>query len=104
MFDRVVLCYTKPAIQDIEEIADYIAQQSGLEQSEIFLSKLESKFSKIVTFPLLGKKRDEILSDVRTVPLDKYLILYIPIGDEIEILRVVSGYRDLSKLFAELEE
>jgi toxin ParE1/3/4 len=32
------------------------------------------------------------------------LILYIPIGDDIEILRVVSGYRDLSKLFTESEE
>jgi toxin ParE1/3/4 len=102
MTDRFRL--TKPAIQDIEEIADYIAQQSGLEQSEKFLSKLESKFSKIVNFPLLGRKRDEILTDIRTIPLDKYLILYIPIGDDIEILRVVSGYRDLSKLFTESEE
>jgi toxin ParE1/3/4 len=95
---------TKPAIQDIEEIADYIAQQSGLEQSENFLSKLESKFSKIVNFPLLGRKRDEILTDIRTISSDKYLILYIPIGDDIEILRVVSGYRDLSKLFTESGE
>ncbi len=102
MTDRFRL--TKPAIQDIEEIADYIAQQSGLEQSERFLSKLESKFSKIVTFPLLGRKRDEILLDIRTIPLDNYLILYLPICDDIEILRVVSGYRDLSKLFTESEE
>jgi ParE toxin of type II toxin-antitoxin system, parDE len=48
MTDRFRL--TKPAIQDIEEIADYIAQQSGLEQSEQFLSKLESKFSKSRSF------------------------------------------------------
>jgi toxin ParE1/3/4 len=102
MTDRFRL--TKPAIQDIEEIADYIAQQSGLEQSENFLSKLESKFSKIVNFPLIGRKRDEILTNIRTIPLDKYLILYMPIGDDIEILRVVSGYRDLSKLFTESEE
>lgn len=102
MTDRFRL--TKPAIEDIEEIADYIARQSGLEQSEKFLSKLESKFSQIVTFPLLGRKRDEILLDIRIVQLDNYLILYLPIGDNIEILRVVSGYRDLSKLFTKLEE
>jgi toxin ParE1/3/4 len=102
MTDRFRL--TKPAIQDIEEIADYIAQQSGLEQSEIFLSKLESKFSKLVTFPLLGRKRDEILANIRTIPLDNYLILYLSIGDDIEILRIVSGYRDLSTLFSEADE
>jgi toxin ParE1/3/4 len=95
---------TKPAIQDIEEIADYIAQQSGLEQSEKFLSKLESKFSKIVTFPLLGRKRDEILTNIRTIPMDNYLILYLPSGGEIEILRVISGYRDLSTLFTDVNE
>lgn len=27
---------TEPAIKDIEEIADYIAKQSGLAQSELF--------------------------------------------------------------------
>ena len=42
---------TKPALQDIEEIAEHIAQQSGLDKSEKFLDKLESKFAKIVAFP-----------------------------------------------------
>lgn len=102
MTDRFRL--TEPAIQDIEEIADYIAQQSGLEQSENFLSKLESKFSKLVTFPLIGRKRDEILTNIRTIPLDNYVILYLPIGGDIEILRIVSGYRNLSTLFTDVDE
>jgi toxin ParE1/3/4 len=95
---------TKPAIQDIEEIADRIAKQSGLLQSENFLSKLESKFTNITTFPQIGRKRNEILLNIRSIPLDNYLILYLPIGEEIEILRVVSGYRDLSGLFTNLDE
>jgi toxin ParE1/3/4 len=102
MTDRFRL--TKPAIQDIGEIADYIAQQSGLEQSEKFLTKLGSKFSKIVNFPLLGRKRDEIVTNIRIIPLDNYLILYMPIDDNIEILRIVSGYRDLSTLFTDMDE
>jgi toxin ParE1/3/4 len=53
---------TNPAIQDLEEIADRIAQQSGLEQSEKFLSKLESKFSNIVNFPQIGRKRNDFKS------------------------------------------
>jgi toxin ParE1/3/4 len=95
---------TQPATKDVEEIADFIAQQSGLSQSEAFLSKLESKFSNIVTFPQIGKKRNEILPNVRSIPLDKYLIFYLPIGEDIEILRVVSGYRDLSRLFVDPDE
>jgi toxin ParE1/3/4 len=95
---------TKPAMQDIEEIADRIAQESGLKKSEDFLNQLESKFSKLVIFPHLGRKRDEILPNIRSIPFDNYLVLYMPIGDDLEILRVVSGYRDLGALFANSEE
>jgi toxin ParE1/3/4 len=95
---------TQPAIQDIEEIADRIAQQSGLEKSENFLSKLELKLANIVIFPMIGRKRDEILANIRSIPLENYLILYLPIDNDIEILRVISGYRDLSALFTDLEE
>jgi toxin ParE1/3/4 len=55
--------------------------------------------SLIVTFPKMGKPRDEILPGSRMLSVDRYLILYVVIGDDVEIVRVVSGYRDLSKLF-----
>ncbi len=92
---------TEPAIQDIEEIADYIAKQGGLEQSERFLSKLEAKFAKIIQFPNLGRQRDEILPGLRSLTIDDYLILYMLIEQDVEIFRVISGYRDISALFAE---
>jgi antitoxin ParD1/3/4 len=63
------------------------------------LQKLNAKFAKIVTFPKMGKPRDEILPGSRMLSVDRYLILYVVIGDDVEIVRVVSGYRDLSKLF-----
>jgi len=90
---------TEPAVKDIEEIADYFAQQSGLDAAERFLSKLDAKFAKLTQFPNLGRNRDEILPSVRSLSLDQYLILYLPIGEDVEILRVVSGYRDLTELF-----
>ncbi|KAF3888279.1 MULTISPECIES: type II toxin-antitoxin system RelE/ParE family toxin [Nostocales] len=90
---------TEPAIKDIEEIADYIAKQSGLAQSELFLSKLNAKFTKIAKFPNLGRQRDEILPGIRSLPVDNYLILYMSIGQDVEIFRVISGYRNLSDLF-----
>lgn len=90
---------TKPAVKDIEQIADYIAQQSGLAKAEQFLGKLDDKFAKIAQFPKLGRQRNEILPNIRSLGLENYLILYIPIGQNVDILRVVSGYRDLSALF-----
>ena len=95
---------TEPAIQDIEQIADYIARQSGLDQADRFLNKLDAKFVKIAQFPNLGRQRDEILPGLRSLPMDNYLILYMAIGQDVEIFRVVSGYGDLSALFTDADD
>ncbi len=63
------------------------------------MSKLDAKFAKIAQFPNLGRQRDEILHGIRSLSIDNYLILYMPIGQDVEIFRVISGYRDLSALF-----
>lgn len=95
---------TEPAIRDIEQIADYIAREVGLTGAERFLSRLDDKFAQIAQFPNLGRQRNEILPRLRSLPMDRYLILYIPIERDVDILRVVSGYRDLPTLFADLEQ
>jgi toxin ParE1/3/4 len=95
---------TEPAIQDIEQIADYIARQSGLDQADRFLNKLDARFVKIAQFPNLGRQRDEILPGLRSLPMDNYLILYMVMGQDVEIFRVVSGYRDLSALFTDADD
>lgn len=95
---------TEPAIQDIEQIADYIARQSGLDQADRFLNKLDDKFAKIAQFPNLGRQREKILPGLRSLPIDNYLILYMVIGQDVEIFRVVSGYRDLSALFTDADD
>ena len=95
---------TEPAIRDIEQIADYIARESGLAQADRFLTRLDAKLSKIAQFPNLGRQRNEILPGLRSFPMDQYLILYIPVNQDVDILRVVSGYRDLSALFTNSDE
>ncbi|MEB3226540.1 MAG: type II toxin-antitoxin system RelE/ParE family toxin [Synechococcus sp.] len=90
---------TKPAVKDIEQIADYLAQTTGINQAEVFLDELNQKLAKVAQFPKLGRQRDEIFPNVRSLTLRTYLILYLPTEGGIDILRVVSGYRDLTHLF-----
>ena len=47
----------------------------------------------------MGRRRDELFPMVRSFPVDNYLIFYRPITEGIEILREVSGYQDLTRLF-----
>ncbi|MBL8292893.1 MAG: type II toxin-antitoxin system RelE/ParE family toxin [Bryobacterales bacterium] len=94
------------ADQDIDEIADHIAEQSGLDIGLLFLSEVYE------TFVLLGarkevgwhcKVRHPQLMTARTFRVserfDKFLIFYQPYDDRIEILRVLHGAQDLVALF-----
>jgi toxin ParE1/3/4 len=45
--------------------------------------------------PLAGRARPELAENVRSFPVGNYVIFYRPLQDGIEIVRVLSGYRDL---------
>ncbi len=95
---------TQPAIQDIEAIADYIAGQTGLQQAERFLSKLDAKFARLTQFPNLGRPRDEILPELRSLSMESCLILHTATESRVDTLRVISGYRDLTSLLTDDDE
>jgi toxin ParE1/3/4 len=48
---------------------------------------------------MLGRSRPELASDLRSFPTGSYIIFYVPIETGIEIVRVVSGNRDIDALF-----
>lgn len=78
------------------------AEESSLNKAEEFLAQINKKCRTLANFPNMGKSREELLPLLRSFPLDDYLIFYRPINNGIEILRVVSGYRDLNILFEEI--
>jgi toxin ParE1/3/4 len=96
--------FTSPAIRDVEAIIDLIADQSSFDAAERFLNKINQKCQNLATFPNMGRRCDELLEELRSFPVDDYLIFYRSIEGGIEILRVISGYRDLSRLFEEPDE
>ncbi|KAF3885160.1 MULTISPECIES: type II toxin-antitoxin system RelE/ParE family toxin [Nostocales] len=96
--------FTVPASRDIENIIDYIADSSSLDAADRFLIKINQKCKTLANFPNMGRRRDELLPSLRSFPVDDYIIFYRPIEGGIEILRVVSGYRDLNALFEGLDD
>lgn len=67
------------------------------------LRKVNQKCQRLTKFPGLGRKRDELSAGVRSISVDSYLIFYRSVEDGVEILRIVSGYRDLDALFEDDE-
>lgn len=85
---------------DLSEIIDYFTIRN-IEAGERFIDEFEKKCKYLANFPNMGRSYAIIKPDLRGVPLDGYIILYRIIDSGIEIVRVVSGYRNLESLFAE---
>lgn len=93
---------TTPANHDLEDILRDIADFAGFDQSDRFLTRFTEKLENIVAFPNLGKPRLEWGENYRSIVLNDYLILYRSTEDLVEILRLVSGRRDLDALFKDV--
>ncbi|QLE56672.1 type II toxin-antitoxin system RelE/ParE family toxin [Nostoc sp. TCL26-01] len=88
------------ASQDLEEIIDYFSN-INIEAGEDFLKEFDKKCKYLVDFPHMGRSYKHIKDYLRGIPLDRYIIFYRLINNGIEIMHIVSGYRDFKSLFAE---
>ncbi|QMS88699.1 type II toxin-antitoxin system RelE/ParE family toxin [Nostoc edaphicum CCNP1411] len=92
-----------PASRDLQAIADYFAVEN-VEAGEQLLYAFNQKCQQLVSFPNMGRKYEDLRPNLRGLPLDGYIIFYMIIGEGIEIVRVVSGRRNLKSLFANPEK
>ncbi len=47
----------------------------------------------------MGQSCDDFANGLRSFPVEDYLIFYRPIDGRVEVVRIVSGYRDLETVF-----
>ena len=70
--------------------------------SRPFAAKLESqfrqRFQQLLTIPLLGRDRCEIIAGLRSIVVGDYLVLYVPTDEAIEISRIIHGSRNIPEL------
>ncbi|MCL1468791.1 type II toxin-antitoxin system RelE/ParE family toxin [Argonema galeatum] len=87
------------AIQDLDEIYDYIAS-NNLDSAENFVDNVEQKCQSLAQFPNMGKSYENLLPQLRGVPVNNYVIFYRQVQNGIQVVRVLSGYRDLEAIFS----
>jgi len=49
----------------------------------------------------MGRARDELATDLRSIPFGRYVIFYEPIDDGIDVVRVLHSARDIDAVFGE---
>ena len=83
---------------DLDDIWLYIASDN-LTAADRFIDELVGKFQTLATQPGIGRTRDELGESLRSFPVGNYVIFYRAMQDGIEIVRVLSGFRDIPNVF-----
>ena len=92
------LIISEQAKGDLIDIWQYIALDS-VENADSFVDLIYDKCAELASMPEMGRKRDELIPGIRSFPVKKYVVFYRIREDFIEIIRVLSAYRDLNNIF-----
>jgi len=93
-----VVEWTDPAKQDLKSIHDYISRDSKFYAQKVSLEIVE-KSEKLDIFPELGRIVSETGDPkIRELIIYSYRLIYEIFPDKIEILALIHGKRDFSKI------
>jgi plasmid stabilization system protein ParE len=76
----------------------YFADESSESFATDFLSRIGERFNQALKFAFSGAPRPHLAHDLRVVFYEKYAIYYLPHDDEIVIVRVLPGSRDIASI------
>jgi len=82
----------------LADIWAYIAEGSP-DHADAFIGRIDREFRLLARNPGIGRSRPELSEGLRSFPLARYVIFYVPRKDGIEVVRVLHGARDLDPLF-----
>jgi toxin ParE1/3/4 len=86
---------------DIDDIAYYVFVESGsLEVADRLIEFIYLRFLLLGTHPRAGRPRDDLREGVRTFPAGQYVIGYRLEGDNVLVLRVLHGNRDVDSILS----
>lgn len=90
--------FSEDAIADLDEICLYLGQRNVAVAGKFF-DRVRQRCKLASTFPGMGKAYEDLIPGMRGFVVDDYLVFYVVIGGGIQVLRVISGYRDLRSVF-----
>src|SRR5688572_2079708 len=86
---------------DLDELWFYIASNGSVDAADRFVDALTTRFFLLATYTRAGRQRDDLSQGLRMFPVGDYVVLYRVEGNDVLIVRVVRGSRDLEPLFDE---
>lgn len=85
---------------DLTEIYTFIASDNR-DAAWATIELLEQKAATLATTPGIGRAREGLQPDLRSLAVGNHVIFYRPSLDGIEVVRVLHGKRDVEAIFEE---
>ena len=84
----------------LKEIGKYIARESGSRDIAIgFLHRIDEKCQAYARQPGMGDMRPDLGEEIRCFPVGSYVVFYQPVEQEILLLAIIHGARDIPVVF-----
>ncbi|EGF89597.1 plasmid stabilization system family protein [Asticcacaulis biprosthecium C19] len=95
--------YLRQAEQDLFDIFDYIATESGqVRIAAAFTEALVDRCDSLAFLPgKLGHPRDDLAPGLRSLSHKTYLIFFQYVEDVIEIVTIIHGMRDIDAMLSD---
>ncbi len=94
---------SKPVIarqveRDLDDIADYIGRENP-ERALSFVREIRKRFDEVAERPYIFPMHEGWRHELRSALHGRYHIIFTIIEDEVHIVRVIHGARDIDGLF-----
>lgn len=91
--------FSPAAVGDLREIHDFIFVDNTAAAGQL-LDDLQQSCESLARHPRMGATRSDIMTGIRLLVVRKiYVVFYRISGPDVEVVRIVNGHRDFSKLF-----
>jgi toxin ParE1/3/4 len=82
------------AYEDLFEIWDFIAADN-IAAADAWIDKLDEQLLLLASHPLMGRSREELAKGIRSFPIGRYVIFYLPETNGITVVRILHSARDI---------
>ena len=93
--------YTIKADADLSSIWSYLTENGSESRAYEFNSRIHRRIQQAALFPFSGAPRPHLAQHMRVLFYQKYAIYYLPGAEEIIVVRVLHGARDIAAIAEE---
>ena len=84
---------------ELDDIWLYIAMESAsINVADRVVDSITQQFFLLSKHPYSGRRRDDLRAGLRSVTVGSYVVIYQVKGDDVLILHVVHGRRDIKEI------